>query len=575
MLALITELLPAQAQSNADQGSESADNPPSRVARISYLKGNVSFLRAGVDQWSQAALNFPATTGDRIYTDHGARAELEIGPYTVRLWESTDLTLTNLTDHIFQLGLQQGTIRLSVYELHSGDTVEVDTANGALTVDEPGKFRVQADPDGEQTFVEVDSGRLEINAQDFSQTIEAPEAVRLTGQDPVQVDTVPTRSPDDFDIWSEERDHHLPESESAKYVSPGIPGYSDLDDYGHWTIVEEYGPVWYPVVPAGWVPFRFGHWIWVDPWGWSWIEDEAWGFCPFHYGRWVLIAGVWGWLPGPIVPLPVYAPAMVAFLGGFSIGVDFVAWFPLGPLDPFFPWYHYGGNYLQMVNITNVRNVTNITNIINARNINNVNYTYKTVATTAVPKNVFSGGQHVASHLVHLHPAQLAKAQIVPHPPVNPTLQAVLPGKPVPAPPVRAQHIVAANRAATNPAKVGPGPNRQTGPPERNAPPPPEHNRPAPPEKIPPPPHSAAARPSPGSLIARSAPPPPAVPFVQRRPIMLEHPGRPLEPAQVEDLRAGRSAAPMRDIEFPRHPAPIAPIRPPIPPPARPGVVHN
>ena len=71
-------------------------------------------MRAGLDQWSEAALNFPATTGDRIYTDHGARAELEVGPYAVRLSDATDLTITNLNDQIMQLGLEQGTLRLSL-----------------------------------------------------------------------------------------------------------------------------------------------------------------------------------------------------------------------------------------------------------------------------------------------------------------------------------------------------------------------------------------------------------------------------------------------------------------------------
>jgi hypothetical protein len=270
----------------------------------------------------------------------------------------------------------------------------------------------------------------------------------------------------------------------------------------------------------------------------------------------------------------VYAPAFVAFLGGFSIGVDLVGWFPLGPFDPFFPWYHYGGDYLRVVNITNVRNVTNITNILNVRNINNVHYTYQNIATTAVPKDVFSTGQPVHQHVVHLNPEQLSKARITPHPPVNPTRQAVLPGRPVPAPPVRAQHFIPANRPAPTTGRVGPAPNRQTGPPERNAPPPPEKNRGVapPPERMPPPPRTSAPRPVPPPLITRSAPPPPPVPFEQRRPVMLAHPGRPLEPVQVEDLRAGRPVPPMRDNEFPPHPMPIVPVRPPTPPPVRPRV---
>src|ERR1700730_16318352 len=93
----------SNAQDNdAPRQSSTDENPPSRVARLSFTKGNVSFLRAGLDQWSQATQNFPVTTGDRIYTDKKARAELEIGLYAVRLSETTDLTVTNLNDQITQ-----------------------------------------------------------------------------------------------------------------------------------------------------------------------------------------------------------------------------------------------------------------------------------------------------------------------------------------------------------------------------------------------------------------------------------------------------------------------------------------
>src|SRR5260370_42594830 len=97
------------------------DNPPARAARISYLKGRVSFRPAGHDQWSEATPNFTVTTGDRIYTDKSARAELEVGPYSVRLSRATDLLVTNLNNQIVQLGLEQGTLRVSVYHLTSGN----------------------------------------------------------------------------------------------------------------------------------------------------------------------------------------------------------------------------------------------------------------------------------------------------------------------------------------------------------------------------------------------------------------------------------------------------------------------
>ena len=565
-LVLLVLSMPAFTQEDS-----AGDNPPSRVARISALKGQVSFLRAGVDQWSQAALNYPATTGDRIYTDEGARAELQVGPYVVRMWQRTDLTITNLNDQILQLGLEQGSVRVNVRKLASGETVEVDTPNGALTLEDEGKYRIDVDPDANHTVVSVISGRLEVTGGGVSQTVDAGHAVEVRGNESIEVESIPMPPPDTFDAWSEERDVRLASSKSAQYVNPSTPGFDDLDEYGQWREVVDYGPVWFPPVAAGWVPYRFGHWVWIDPWGWTWVEDEPWGFCQFHFGRWALIGATWGWLPGPLVVAPVYAPAFVAFLGGpgFSIGVGvgLVGWFPLGPGEPFFPWYHYSGNYLNVVNVTNIRNVTNITNITNVTNINNVHYAYKTVATTAVPQKAFSSGQPVAKQVVRVNPQQIAKAQVTPHPAANPTKQAALPGKPVSPPPVRPQPRFAAaketapNRTATassaRPPAASPGNAGRTPPPAGRT------------QVAPSPARSEPPRSEPPRLITRTPPPAPSVPFETRRRSMVDHPGRPLEPPQVRDLRAGRPVSPMRDREFPPHPVPVVPERPALPPTRR------
>ena len=559
-----------------------ADNPPARVARISYLAGSVSFLRAGVDQWSQAALNFPVTTGDRIYTAKGARAELEAGPYTVRLSDATDLTITNLNDQIMQLGLEQGTFRVSVNQLPAGDTIEVDTPNGALTLLEQGTYRVDTDSNGGSTLVNVNSGSLEITGGGVSQKLQAGQAVKLTGQDPIHVESVRMPRLDSFDNWSEERDQRLLSAASANYVSRNTPGYADLDAYGRWQEIPEYGPIWYPAgVAVDWVPYRFGHWAWVYPWGWTWVEDEPWGFCPFHYGRWVHIGAAWGWVPGPYVVAPVYAPAFVAFVGGpsFSVsfragGVGIAAWFPLGPGEPYFPWYHCRDDYLREVNFTNIRNVTNITNITNVTNINNIRYAYRTVATTAVRQDVFSSGQPVAHQMVRLAPQELSRAQIIPHPAVNPTASAALPGNPVETPPVRAASLVAANRTASGSERSASVEKRQPSPPSVRDTPIAANSRPTPPAgpnaRAQLPTRGAADGPpstSPPRLITRATPPPLGLPFTQSHLAMADHPGRPLEPQQFENLRAGRLAGPMLDREFPPHAKPLQRVR--AAPPAR------
>ena len=387
-----------------------AGDPPNRVARLSYMDGAVSFEPSGENDWSQASLNYPLTSGDRLWTDKGARAEVETGNIAIRLNEQTDLTATSLTDQLIQLGLAQGTVRIRTYDLRSGHELEVDTPNGALTLLQAGSYRIEVYPDQNQTIVIVNDGQLQISGNGLNQTLQSGQAVQLTGTDPIQVSDVAVPGNDSFDQWSGQRDGLYARSRSREYVSPEVPGYYDLDQYGGWNTVPEYGPVWYPSsVPVGWSPYRYGRWAWVEPWGWTWVDNEPWGFAPFHYGRWVQVGPRWGWLPGPVAVAPVYGPAFVAFIGGGGFSAGFAvggvtAWFPLGPGEPYYPSYHHSDNYLRQVNITNVRNVTNITNITNVTNVNNVNYRYRTVGATAMPADAFRSSEPVQRNLVKVTP---------------------------------------------------------------------------------------------------------------------------------------------------------------------------
>jgi hypothetical protein len=415
----------------ADEG-----DPPSRVVRLSVMDGAVSFEPAGENDWVQASLNYPLTNGDRLWTDKNARAELETGNLAIRLSSETDLTTTNVSDQLVQLGLAQGVVRVRAFDLLEGHEVEVDTPNAALTVRRSGNYRFEVYPDQNTTLVVVNSGEVEISGGGEVQTVSSGHAVRLSGTNPAQVEMVEAPGTDDFDRWCSDRDRRYAAATTRRYVSPETPGYYDLDQYGSWDAVAEYGPVWYPSgIAVGWAPYRFGRWAWVEPWGWTWVDDAPWGFAPFHYGRWVLVGARWGWLPGPIVVAPVYGPAFVAFLGGGGFSVGFAvggvaAWCPLGPGEPFYPWYHHSDVYLRQVNVTNIRNVTNITNITNVTNVNNIHYRYQTVAATAVPVNTFRSAQPVARSMVRLSPQQLASARAVPHPDVTPDVHAITAGAP-------------------------------------------------------------------------------------------------------------------------------------------------
>jgi hypothetical protein len=461
MASLSAPLLAQGPQDYPDQGG---GDPPGRVARLGYISGSVSFQPSGQDQWSQALANYPLTAGDRIYTDRDGRAELETGNIAVRLSSGTDLAATNLNDQLVQLDLAQGTLRVRAYQILDGSSVEIDTPNAALTLLRPGSYRVETYPDDNTTLVTVDSGDLEIDGNNFSQVVHSGQSLKLSGADDVQVSWLQPQGGDDFDRWCGDRDRRYSSSTSRQYVGSYMPGSEDLDQYGQWQPAEEYGQVWYPsAVPAGWAPYRYGRWAWVEPWGWTWVEDEPWGFAPFHYGRWALISGRWGWVPGSVVVgvRPVYAPALVAFVGGPNANVQ--VWFPLGPRDPYLPWYRHSDGYLRQVNVTNVRTQVNIVNVINVRNVNNIHYAYQGVAPTAVSVEAFRGSRPVAREIVRVDAEAIGRQRVI-RPELRPDARAIHAGAIQAHPPVERTRPKIETRAPVN----GNGAGRPQGNPQGN-----------------------------------------------------------------------------------------------------------
>jgi uncharacterized protein DUF6600 len=191
-------------------------------------------------------------------------------------------------------------------------------------------------------------------------------------------------------------------------VSPQTTGYDELDRYGEWQVLPDSRAVWFPSsVPADWAPYRFGHWVSIAPWGWTWVDDEPWGFAPFHYGRWVNLDGRWGWVPGPVQPDPVYAPALVAFIDpnpGDPYGGPYVGWFPLGPDDGYVPWYVAGPAYVERVNVTVAE-----PGGAEAWRGHHVNRQFATV----VPRDAFAAGRPVTQAMARIPPDRLAQAAVL------------------------------------------------------------------------------------------------------------------------------------------------------------------
>src|SRR5215469_14730178 len=409
-------------------------DPPGRAARLSDAEGSVSLQPAGVQDWTAATLNRPLSTGDKLWSDQNSRAELDIGDAVMRLGSSTGFSFLNLDDRTAQMQLSTGTLIVRVRDMQAGQIYEVDTPNLAISLLQPGEYRVEVNEVGDSTVVKVEDGAAQAAGGGQTVAIGAQQVVVFNGVQTLTAQSWTLGPPDELDSWSAAREQQVEDAASSDYVASDIPGTQDLDNNGRWQDTPDYGYVWMPTaVVVGWVPYRFGHWVWVSPWGWTWVDDARWGYAPFHYGRWVQWNNVWCWVPGPPRVRPVYAPAMVAWVGGPPIGgsVAFgsnVGWFPLGPREVYVPAYRVSPVYVRNINITNTNiNATYVTNVYQ-RTVTPTHYVNnRPAAVTAVPQNIFTSGQRVGGHAVNLPPAVLAGALVTASAPaIAPIRQSVL-----------------------------------------------------------------------------------------------------------------------------------------------------
>jgi len=382
-------------------------DPPTRVARLSYTQGDVSFSPAAAKNnvWVVGRVNRPLVAGDRLWVDGKSRAELQLGNAAVRMTDNTSLRVINLNDQLAQFDLAQGSFILKIRQIKNGQTYEINTPQLAFRISQTGDYRV--DVAGNATTITVRKGNGIAYAKNVAYQINSSQAYRFSGKN-LAAQTIAVRSLDSFDKWSTERDTRTVRSKSSKYVSPTMIGYEDLDNYGSWRPTTEYGYVWTPNrVRAGWAPYRYGHWSWIAPWGWTWIDDEPWGFAPSHYGRWAHYHNSWVWIPGSRTVQASYAPALVVFVGGNNHRIvvnedPAIAWFPLGPRDVYVPPYTTSETYFTSINANNA-SVTQvqITNVYKNRNTH-VTYTNYQInnAITAVPTKTFTQSQPTAKTAV-------------------------------------------------------------------------------------------------------------------------------------------------------------------------------
>ena len=295
---LIRTLLVALALTASSLAAGDSPEPPERIARLSYVQGEVTFQ--GAQEVAPSALpDRPLNPGDRLTTLRDGRAELALGNATLRLDEATAVTMADLDASTVRLEFTTGTASVHLRELFEGESFEVVTLNTTIALRTPGEYRVDITPSG-ATELSVRAGNAEVATAGGPVRVADGQRVRLEGRAEF-ASLVTPRAADDFDEWVLEREVQFAEAAPP----PGEPSDGDeygnetLDQYGEWRDEPGYGRVWMPSYAyGGYDPFSHGYWQ-RSSFGYSWYDPMPWSAYTFNYGRWTYLDHLnrWCWVP--------------------------------------------------------------------------------------------------------------------------------------------------------------------------------------------------------------------------------------------------------------------------------------
>ncbi len=396
-------------------------SPPGRVGQVSLVSGNVDLRVSGGSAWADAELNQPIFAGEALRTGPRARGEIRIGASTINLSKDSEIEIASLRDGVTQILLSRGRIGLHLRQAGGDETVEIDIPQGGVWLLVPGQYDIEArNGEGSLRVTVFDGTAHFAGASGDDRHIEEGQTAVLTGSEAADAASIEPATADDFVAWCRDREYDETRLAAPYYVSRYVTGYDELDSAGMWKINAQYGPVWFPTQSDDWAPYRFGHWSWIAPWGWTWLDDQPWGFAPSHYGRWALIDDHWAWVPGNYFVRPLYAPAVVAFLGTPGVGLSSeegatVAWFPLAPGEAYWPSYTRGLDYVRNLNFGSVKDVAAIgvradgEPPLEAFDEDFANRLFATV----VPRLIFTNGRPTAPARVSLPEKRLHDAPVL------------------------------------------------------------------------------------------------------------------------------------------------------------------
>ena len=208
-------------------------------------------------------------------------------------------TCRDLDDRQFAVFVAQGRVNVRVRVLELGETARIDTPNTQVVLTRPGLYRVDVSERSRAHAAHRARRRGERpHRRRRAAGVAGPDRGRRRHRPALRERAQRRRHRWLRYVGGQPRSPLLRDARRITFRRRWS-ARADLDQYGTWSQVPEYGAVWYPSdVGTDWAPYRNGYWTEVGAWGPTWVDYAPWGYAPFHYGRWAYRRRPLGLVPG-------------------------------------------------------------------------------------------------------------------------------------------------------------------------------------------------------------------------------------------------------------------------------------
>jgi hypothetical protein len=190
---------------------------------LTHAEGSLALAPAGDREWIEVRPRRPVYSGERLWTDRGSRAELQVYGHSLRLAGGTQLAIASGRPASARFTVTQGSLIARIGPLASGEHVEIDTPNLALRATQPGLYRLDIDAKAATTRVSVQEGVVRVWGQ-RGETLDLPAGRQASFSGRALVPAEPARplAQDDFDRWSLARDQRGGHPATARAGNPAL-----------------------------------------------------------------------------------------------------------------------------------------------------------------------------------------------------------------------------------------------------------------------------------------------------------------------------------------------------------------